>query len=287
MAIFANGNPQIRSYRNGIFRQVIRINDTVLLIDVTSDESVTGAPLCCTARSEGKISPATSQKIRETAVSLLNLNDDLTPFYHAIDHDRILSGLTRKMQGLKSPTTPTVFEALIDSVIEQQISLSVAHTIQDRLIRRTGQSITVGNQEYFCYPTPAILAEIPVETFRSFGMTNRKGEYIREISQAIASEELNIEHFRNYTDTDEIIREMIKIRGIGKWTAELTILRGIHRLDSFPADDVGTRRIIAKYYHAGKRMTADDARRFAEAWGQWKGLAAYYLEIADLLGITP
>jgi len=287
MAIFSKGNPQIRSFRNGVFRQAIGINDTVVLIEVTSEGSGTGALVRVTARSDKKISRADIHRIRETVVSLFNLNEDLVPFYRAIEGDRILSGLAGRMQGLKSPTTPTVFEALIDSVIEQQISLTAAHTIQDRLIRLTGRSITFQDQEYFCYPTPAVLAKVPAETFRGFGMTNRKGEYIHNISQAMVEGELDPEHFRNYTDTDEIIREMIKIRGIGKWTAELTILRGIHRLDSFPADDVGTRRIIAKYYHSGKRMTADDARRFAEAWGQWKGLAAYYLEIADLLGIAP
>jgi len=287
MAIFSKGNPQIRSYRNGVFRQAIGINDKVVLIDVASEGSGTGALLNCTARSERQISRADTKKIQETVISLFNLNDDLVPFYRAIENDTILSGLAGKMQGLKSPTTPTVFEALIDSIIEQQISLAVAHTIQDRLIRLAGRSFALQDQEYLCYPTPDILAGIPVETFRSMGMTHRKGEYIHEISRAISEGEIDIEHLRNYEDTDEIIDEMIKIRGIGKWTAELTILRGIHRLDSFPADDVGTRRIIAKYYHTGKRMTPKDARRFAERWGEWKGLAAYYLEIADMLGIAP
>jgi DNA-3-methyladenine glycosylase II len=287
MAIFSKGNPQIRSYRDGVFRQAIEIDEQIVLIDVSVKDPGKNSPIHVTARSDEEISRAGEKKIRETINSLFNLSDDLIPFYRAIEKDPVLSGIAGKLQGLKSPTTATVFEALIDSIIEQQISLSVAHTIQGRLIRQTGRSITFRDQEYFCYPTPGILAKVPVETFRSFGMTNRKGEYIHEISQAIAEGELDIERFRNYTDTDEIIDEMIKIRGIGKWTAELTVLRGIHRLDSFPADDVGTRRIIAKYYHGGKRMTADEARRFAERWGKWKGLAAYYLEIAALMEITP
>jgi DNA-3-methyladenine glycosylase II len=84
-----------------------------------------------------------------------------------------------------------------------------------------------------------------------------------------------------------IREELVKIRGIGRWTAELTILRGLHRPDAFPADDVGVRRFIAQFYRSGSKISAADARTFAERWGAWKGFAAYYLEVADLLGIRP
>jgi DNA-3-methyladenine glycosylase II len=98
---------------------------------------------------------------------------------------------------------------------------------------------------------------------------------------------LDPENFRVFTDTETIIRELIKIRGIGRWTAELTILRGLHRPDAFPADDIGVRRFIARFYLNDKKISSDEARSFAERWGAWKGFAAYYLEIADLLGIAP
>ena len=80
---------------------------------------------------------------------------------------------------------------------------------------------------------------------------------------------------------------MVKIRGVGRWTAELTILRGLHRADVFPADDVGVRRFIAQVYRNGETISPEKARVFAERWGAWKGFAAYYLEVADLLGISP
>jgi DNA-3-methyladenine glycosylase II len=118
-------------------------------------------------------------------------------------------------------------------------------------------------------------------------MTASKGEYIRKISVAIVSGDLDVEAFRNYSDTEEIVDEMVRIRGIGKWTAELTVLRGIHKLDAFPADDVALRRLIAGFYRKGERIDAGEARKIAEQWGSYKGLAAFYLEIADLMGISP
>ena len=148
-----------------------------------------------------------------------------------------------------------------------------------------GNPLTLDGDTCYCYPTPHILAATPDATFRSCGLTLRKGEYIREISQQILSGTLDLDHFRSYPDTESIISEMVKIRGVGRWTAELTILRGLHRADAFPADDVGVRRFIAQVYYHGEKISPNEARVVAEQWGVWKGFAAYYLEVADLLGI--
>ena len=286
-AIFSKGDPQIRCSKNNLFRQVMEIEKIPVLFEVESEGTTDTPQLRCTLFSDRGLPRDITAIARDRIASLLNIADDLRPFYRAMEHDEVMAPLTRDLRGLKSPSTPTVFEALIDSIIEQQISLAVAHTIQHRLIRKTGARLRHGDLVYFCYPTPEILAGVPVESLRACGMTFRKAEYIHDLSRSISSGELDVEKYREYPDTEQIIAEMIRVRGIGRWSAELTILRGIHRLDAFPADDVGTRRIIAKYYHNNERMPAAEARVFARRWGKWKGLAAYYLEIADRLGIEP
>jgi DNA-3-methyladenine glycosylase II len=77
------------------------------------------------------------------------------------------------------------------------------------------------------------------------------------------------------------------IRGIGRWTAELTILRGMHRVEAIPADDLGVRKLISHYYRNDEKISGVEARNIAEQWGRWKGLAAFYLIVAGLLGIPP
>ncbi len=171
----------------------------------------------------------------------------------------------------------------MDSVIEQQISLHVARGIEHRLIRARGKTVYADGEIYYCYPDAKALATTPDAMFRACGLTLRKGEYIRGISQQILAGDIDPEAFRDEPDTESVIKEMVKVRGIGRWTAELTILRGLHRPDAFPADDVGVRRFIAQYYRDGKEITAAEARDFAGRWGAWKGFAAYYLEVADLL----
>jgi DNA-3-methyladenine glycosylase II len=217
--------------------------------------------------------------------SILSITDDMDPFYRAVAGDPLLADLTVRLRGLRPPVTPTVFEALTDSIMEQQISLKAAHGIANRLIRTDGRRLTLDGEVYYCYPDPQILARTTDTTFRACGLTVRKGEYLRDISRLILAGDLDVESFRQEPDTETIIGELMKVRGIGRWTAELTVLRGLHRPDAFPADDVGVRRFISQFYLGGGMISAADARSFAGRWGAWKGFAAYYLEVAALLGI--
>jgi DNA-3-methyladenine glycosylase II len=284
--IFSGGDPQIRIYNKGIFRQVLDIAGTLVLAEVFSRGTVDAPELCLTLHSRDALSKRMRTKAADLIASIFNINEDMAPFCLAMQHDPIMSSLIRQLRGVRSPTTPTIFEALIDSVIEQQISLKAAHSIERRLIRAVGSTLAVHDLVYYSYPIPVILAETTDSTFRACGLTRRKGEYIRGISQDILSGTLDLEGFRKYSDTGAIINELMKIRGVGQWTAELTILRGLHRPDAFPADDIGVRRLIAQFYLHDTMISSTEARNFAVRWGSWKGFAVYYLVVADLLGIS-
>jgi DNA-3-methyladenine glycosylase II len=286
-AIFSSGEPDIRIYREGIFSQALELAGVPVIVSVKSRGTVDAPALSLGIRSVHPVPEQVTNAAREMVARIFSISDDLVPFYHAMQADPVMAGLTRQLRGLKSPATPTVFEALVDSVIEQQISLAAARSMEHRLIRAIGQKIALGEGTFFCYPTPAALAMMEDAAFRSLGLTLRKGEYIRGISRQILDGDLDPESFRDYPDTESIIAELVTIRGVGRWTAELTILRGLHRADAFPADDVGVRRFISQNYLAGEKITSQNARAFAERWGDWKGFAAYYLEVADLLKVRP
>jgi DNA-3-methyladenine glycosylase II len=135
---------------------------------------------------------------------------------------------------------------------------------------------------YFVYPTPQQLASVSIEEFRQCGLSYRKSEYIKEASTLIAEGKLNLENLKTYESSEQIIRELDEVRGVGVWTAEFTMLRGMRRLDALPADDLGLRRVISRYYRGGKLISSAEVRRIAENWDGWKGLAAYYLVVADM-----
>jgi DNA-3-methyladenine glycosylase II len=287
--IFSGGDPAIRSYRDGVFSHTFCLGDHArILADVRSKGSVDDPLLELTLRPPEKPEdPGTLEEVKKRIEYILNIHDDLGSFYSAVKDDPVMREICTRLRGLKSPTTPTVFEALVDSIIEQQISLAAAHTMEDKLVKTFGAGFEVSKREYYCYPTPARLASGRPGQFRSCGLSTRKGEYIRDISRLIDEGRLDLEGLSRYQDIEDIIGELMKVRGIGRWTAELTVLRGMHRVEAIPADDLGIRKLISHFYRNDEKISGDEARSIAERWGRWKGLAAFYLIIAGGLGIPP
>jgi DNA-3-methyladenine glycosylase II len=283
--IFSSGDPQIRKSERGRFWQVIRIGEKLALSEVSSGGTTNHPVLKVKLSSEKPLSPSEGERAGEVISRILNLNDYLTPFYQAIRSDPPLHGLTKRLRGLKVPMTLSVFEAMVDSIIEQQISLAVARTLEARLTKMFGDPLEIEGQTYYAFPVPERIASGKPEQFRACGLSAMKGEYIRNLAEQIKRGELQLERLRDISDSEQIIRDLTKLKGVGRWTAELTILRGMHRLDAIPADDLGLRRAIAGRYQLNERIDSDEVRKIAEKWGAWKGLAAYYLLIADQMGI--
>ena len=282
--IFTGGDPQIRTYEHGTFWQVLRVQSNLVLVTISSRGTVAEPELSVELRSNEELSSADENRLEEAVSKLFNLQLDLNPFYAEVEHDPVLSLLTQKLSGLKSTTTPTVFEALVDSIIEQQIALNVAHRLEQTVIKRFGDTLGLSGKVYYAFPTPEQIASATVEQLRMCGLSMRKAEYIHGIASSIVTGKLDLEHVKACEDADEIIRELTNLRGIGRWTAELTMLRGMQRLDALPADDLGLRRHIAHFYCHDRPITGTEARHIAEGWGRWKGLAGFYMLIGVRLG---
>jgi DNA-3-methyladenine glycosylase II len=254
--------------------------DMPVLITIRSSGTAQSPMLSIGITGEMQVSPELAGGILEMVRYILSLDEDLSPFYRDLGGDPVLSRLFGRLHGLKCPVTPTVFEALVDSIIEQQISLAVAYQLEHRLIRQTGASLVLGERTYYCYPKPSVLARAPLDLYRSCGLTIRKSEYIRDIATLIDEGKLDPEAMSGM-ETGDIIEKLCSIRGVGRWTAELTLLRGFHRYDAFPAADIALRRMIANLIGLNRKISVDEAREIAEPWGRWKGLVAFYLEVAE------
>ena len=283
--IFANGDQQIRNAKNGFFWQVIRVNRKLALAVVTATGTVEKPKLTVDLKSDKTITEEDKKTSEEAIKTLFSLDLNLKRFYEIVKNDEIMAQLTSELWGLKNPTTPTIFEAMIDAIVEQQISLKVANNLENKIIKRFGDALNLEDYVYFVYPTPQQLALVSINEFRQCGLSYRKAEYVKDASTLIAEGKLNLENLKTYEDSHQIVQELDHIRGVGVWTAEFTMLRGMRRLEALPADDLGLRRVISRYYRDGKLISSVEARRIGENWGCWKGLAAYYLVVADMKDI--
>jgi DNA-3-methyladenine glycosylase II len=283
VTIFSDGDRQISRYENGKFWQVIRINSKLALVTIKSLGNADEPRLSIQLDSVESLSKADKEKAAEIVRMLLNLDLDLKPFYRKVKKDGTLSGLILKLKGLKGPTTPTVFEALIDSIVEQQISLKVANSMEGKLTKTFGDFLRLNGEIYYAFPLPGRLASASAEHLRKCGLSLKKTEYVRGISRLIADDELDLEELKHRKDVDAVIKRLDRIRGIGIWTAEMSVVRDMQKFEALPADDLGLRRVISHYYREDKPLSAEETRRIARKWGKWKGLAAFYLIIAEWL----
>jgi DNA-3-methyladenine glycosylase II len=283
--IFSNEDKEIRRYESGVYWQVLRVGGKLILVFVTFVGTVEKPILSVEVKSGGLISGVDKRVIVETVCSLFNLGLNLNEFYEDVKGDGVMLSLTRRLRGLRSPSTPSVFEALIDSIIEQQISLAVARSIEGRVVKAFGDSLEDEGEIYYAFPTSQSLAVASVKRLRECGLSLRKAEYIKNVSGLVEKGDLDLEALKDCQDSDEIVRELDRVRGIGVWTAELTIVRGMQRFDVIPADDLGVRRCISHYYCGDGKISGEEARMIAKKWGRWKGLASFYLIVAKSLRI--
>ena len=282
--IFSNGDPQIQRYEKGSYWQLIWLNNKLVLITVRSLGSVDKPELSVSIKPDNELNKKDSELARKILTSIFNLDFDLKYFYNDMFEDRIMSKLTLKLCGLNSPTTPTFFEAIVSSIIEQQISLKAARSIETKMIKEFGNMLQLDDETYYSFPTPETLSNLEKEDLRGSGLSFRKAEYVIDLSKCIEENKLDLNELKTKS-TSEIISELLKIRGIGVWTAELAVIRGLHRLVALPADDIGLRRVVSHYYNNDEPISADELRRIAKGWGRWSGLAAFYLVVADIMSI--
>ncbi len=263
----------------------MEINDRLILIKVKSSQNPDKPKLSAELKSNESISDEDIKLTRDTISYIFNLDFNLLPFYNDMKNDKIMSKVTKRLSGLNNPTTPTIFESLVDSIIEQQISLKAAHRLKrpskskrfwalkkiidffNRMIKTFGSTLNIDDIVYYAYTTPNQLNNAEIDQLRECGLSFRKAEYIKDISKHIVEGKLNLEKFKEYDDIDQTIDELCEIRGVGIWTAELTVLRGLNRVEAIPTDDIGLQRVISHYYGDGSKISSQEARQIAENWG--------------------
>jgi DNA-3-methyladenine glycosylase II len=282
--IFSHGDKQIQTYYDGEYSRVIRICGKLILASVRSVGTVNEPKLLVKLGSNDEISRGDVAAAKKLISEIFDVKLDLGTFYRTVASDRIMMKIVRKLNGLKICSTQIAFEALVSSIVEQQISLNVALNIERKLIKKFGEKLTLDTGEYYAFPTPEKLSLASLKQFRACGLSTNKAEYIRGVSKLLSNHELDLEEMK-IMDDRTILKELLEIRGVGVWTAELTMIRGMKKYDTMPADDLGLRRCIAGYYTGGKSVSSEQARAIAEKWKPWRGYASFYLIVAEMMGV--
>ncbi len=255
------GRPLIVEFDFGTATRQVRVT----VIDPTRQLSATSEP--------GRALPA---HFRTVASALWGLDDNLTQCYATLCQDPLLAGLIASNRGLRLIRTPDLYEALVMGVIGQQISVTAAEAIRHRLLLAVGPHRTVQSREYHGYPVSAQILDAGERALRGVGISHPKVRYLQAIAECDASGALSREAFDGL-DNERAIQRLMDIPGVGRWTAEIAMLRGLGRLDIFPAADLGLIVATQSLLRLRARPTEHRLRTLAERWRGWRSYAALYL----------
>lgn len=215
---------------------------------------------------------------------MLGAASDLSPVIDIVHDDYELGPLAQRLVGMKPPRFASLWEAFCQIVPFQQVSLSAAISVLNRLAEALGPHIDVDGERYVGVPLPHSVLAADVATLRQCGLSATKIQTLRGLAERALAGELEAHDFADASD-DEVIAQLTKIPGIGPWSAHVAMLRGLGRLSVFPSGDAGAIRSLREIYAKSERPD-DVARETLARLGDWRGYLYFMLLGRRLLALT-
>lgn len=211
---------------------------------------------------------------------MLGVRRDISAFQRKASRIPVLRDLVRRMTGVKPPRYPTLWEACVNAIVFQQVSLAAASTITRRLILSLGTPVESDGQTLYVFPGPEQFLAALTKELRAAGLSAAKLAALRGCAESILAEELEETSLEALPSADAVAR-LREIKGIGPWTAVVILLRGLGRLDVFPMNDTSVEANLALVAGQAPRARLDVARML-RALEPEPGMLYYYLLLARL-----
>jgi DNA-3-methyladenine glycosylase II len=212
---------------------------------------------------------------------MLGAHKDLKPFYALAARDPRLRPLVDEFRGLKPPQFPTVFEGVANGIACQQLSLLVGILLLSRLAHKVGAISANPKRTFHAFPDPTDFSDVKTESLKYLGFSTHKSQALLDISFAIRERGLDLQSLV-HLDNQAAIEGLVKLKGVGRWTAEYVLLRALGRLDVFPGDDVGARKKLAHFLQKKKPLDYDGVRKAVAGWQPYAGLVYFHLLLARI-----
>ncbi len=257
------------------YRRVLAIGDAPVGLSITRAVEA-GAARLSVALIGSRLDRALEESARASIERMLGLRVDLSSFYLMAGADPLIGPLVDRFRGLKPPRFPTVFEALLNAVACQQLSLEAGLSLLNRLAATHGEAIYTDRTSLHAFPRPQDLAGLEPRALRELGFSLRKATTIIELSRAVLGGRLDLDKLDRLAD-DEVVSRLTSLGGIGRWSAEYVLLRGLGRLDVFPGDDVGARNNLARWLGLEPPLDYDAVGQAVSRWQPYAGMIYFHL----------
>jgi DNA-3-methyladenine glycosylase II len=268
------------------YRRLLVVEDAPVAVAVTQVRGA-DAPLLRVA-TEGLLPGKRKASLAALLEKMLGLRADLSPFYRMAARDATLAGPARRFTGMRPPRFPSVFEALLNGFACQQLSLLVGITLLNRLTNRFGMAW----QGQHAVPRPQDLLRAKPRQLRAMGYSSHKAGFILGLARRLAGGGLDTEKLSDLPDSGALER-LLEMPGVGRWTAEYVLLRGLGRTHFFPVDDSGARKSLQRLLRLRQPLDDGTLQRTLDRWRPYGGLVFFHLlldklaEAGILSAVTP
>jgi DNA-3-methyladenine glycosylase II len=272
---------EVDRWDGAVYRRVIRVRGRGAELSVRQTGSCENPRLKVDVAGSG-LQEGAKAEVAALVATMLGLQADLKPFYRMAARDVKLRVLAEKYRGLKPVRFPTLFEALANAFACQQFTIAAGLQLLNRLAKLGSVTLKTEDGPVLGFPQPCDLLRLSPRAFRKLGFSRQKTQAFRELSQGIFSGRFHLEALAHSTN-QEAIDFLTGLRGVGRWTAEYALLRGLGRLDVFPGDDVGARNRLAKWLRRGKPMDYAAVKGALQRWQPYAGFIYFHMLMESLV----
>jgi DNA-3-methyladenine glycosylase II len=262
------------------YRRVLLLEERPFGIEVVQVAPPESATLRV-AVSGSPLRPCAGPAVIAALTRLLGFDRCLADFYRAANDDPLLGRLAHDFRGLKPPRFPSLFEALVNAFACQQVTLTLGIHLLNRLAETYGASLEQDGVRAFAFPSPGDLVACEPDRLRALGFSRQKAAAIIELARALAEHRLDLDELEDLDDAAAVDR-LRALRGVGRWTAEYALLRGLGRLHVFPGDDIGARNNLQRWLGLLEPLDYDGVRCALGGWAPIQGLVYLHLLLRGL-----
>jgi DNA-3-methyladenine glycosylase II len=270
----------IDAWDGEVYSRILVISDTPVRLEVMQSGGARSPRLRVQAQAHRLPDQARSQ-ISEMLELLLGLRVNMRPFYRLAKADPHLNELATHFMGLKPPRFLSVFEAIVNGIACQQLSLHVGLTLLNRLADQAGVPFGSADETRHAFPRAQDVANCSMRTLRHLGFSTNKGIALKQLSKEVVTGHFDPESLTQL-ENEEAIERLLLLKGVGRWTAEYVLLRGLGRTDVFPGDDVGARNNLVLWLKLEGPLNYVSVQQVLAKWHHYSGVIYFHLLLWSL-----
>jgi len=255
-----------------VVTKLLRVDETRVLFQV----SYNAEHLIISFLNIRKPSAQIKEQVALYVTEWFDLATDLVPFYEMAAKDKMLRDLTKMYYGYRIIGQPDLFESLVWAVLGQQINVAFAFTLKQRFVEQFGESLVWKDVPYYLFPEARHVAALKDDDLMPLQFSNQKSRYIIGIAEAFASGALAKEHFHGLS-LAEAKERLMKIKGVGNWTANYALMKTFRYPDAFPLEDAGIHNAIKVFKKLDAKPSLDEVRKAFKKYKGWEAYATLYL----------